>query len=179
MSRDHYGQVGTNMSDDPRAVRTRATLKQALMQLLQQGDWSDITASAICRRAGVARSSFYEHFDTKADLLDEIFSDMLGGIKPSTRPSDPLATLDWLVSHVRAAPDFFAGAMAGKRGDALLPRFRAALKVRLELELTLRGVQDASANAAYIIGGSMSYLAEAKGGEVREAVQKMAMRLLV
>lgn len=166
------------MSDDPRAVRTRATLKEALMHLLQQGDWSQITASAICRRAGVARSSFYEHFDTKADLLDEIFSDMTGGIRLSSRAGEPLATLDWLVSHVSAAPDFFANAMAGKRGDALLPRFRAALVIRLAQELSLRGVRDASANAAYIIGGSMSFLAGTKAGDARETIQAMARRLL-
>lgn len=165
-------------SDDPRAIRTREVLKAALMQLLQQEDWAQISASAICRRAGVARSSFYEHFDTKADLLDEIFSNTMADIIPSAQPGSPLATLDWLVSHVSAAPDFFAHAMAGKRGDALLPRFRAALKCRLEHELLLRGVEDRGSKAAYIIGGSMAYLAEAKVGDRRGTVHLMASCLL-
>ncbi len=178
MSHRISGQVETDMSGDPRALRTRATLKEALMLLLQQGDWSGITVSAICRRGGVARSSFYEHFDTKADLLDEIFSDMMSDIEPSTRPGEPLATLNWLVSHVNSAPEFFAHSMAGNRRDALLPRFRAALILRLEQELGLRGVQGAATKAAYIIGGTMAYLAEAKDDDVRVMVHEMAARLL-
>lgn len=166
------------MSDDPRAKRTLAALKEALMLLLEQGDWSQISASAICRRAGVARSSFYEHFDTKADLLDEIFSDTMADITFSTRPNERVATLDWLVSHMSAAPDFFAHAMAGKRGDALLPRFRATITRRLEHELSLRGVEDPGSKAAYIIGGSMAYLAEAKVGDRRGTVHRMASCLL-
>jgi AcrR family transcriptional regulator len=178
MTRSSSGQEKPDMSDDPRAIRTRAALKEALMQLLQQEDWAQISASAICRRAGVARSSFYEHFDTKADLLDEIFSDTMADITPSAKLGSPLATLDWLVSHVSASPDFFAHAMAGKRGDALLPRFRAALKRRLEHELSLRSVEDPGSKAAYIIGGSMAYLAEAKVGDRRGTVHRMASRLL-
>jgi hypothetical protein len=50
--------------------------------------------------------------------------------------------------------------------------------MKARLELSLRGLQDASAKAAYIIGGSMSYLAEARSGDVRETVQKMARLLL-
>jgi AcrR family transcriptional regulator len=178
MSQHVSGQIAANMSEDPRALRTRATLKEALMQLLQQGDWSGITVSGICRRAGVARSSFYEHFDTKAELLDEIFSDTMGEIKPSMHPGEPLATLDWLVSHVSAAPDFFARSMAGHRGDALLPRFRAALIARLEQELNRRGEETCRSNAAYVIGGTMAFLAEAKGEGIRAEVQSMARKLL-
>jgi AcrR family transcriptional regulator len=172
------GQTRGYMSTDPRAARTRATLKQALMELLQQGDWDGITVAGICRRAGVARSSFYEHFNAKSDLLDEIFAELMCDIRPSPRPGDPLATLDWLISHVAVAPRFFAHAMAGRRGDALLPRFRAALTRRLEEELSARCVPDAGAKAAYVIGGSMAYLAERKDGGARVTVQEMAKRLL-
>lgn len=178
MTQTSSGHRGPDMFEDPRAVRTRATLKQALMVLLQQEDWHQINISALCRRAGVARSSFYEHFDTKSDLLDEIFSDMLSEIQPSPRPSEPLATLEWLVSHVETAPQFFSRAMAGRRGDGLLPRFRAALESRLKLELSLRDVTEPAGKAAYIIGGTMSYLAELANGDVRQAIHHLAARIM-
>lgn len=173
-----FGQSGRDMSDDPRAARTRAAMKQALMHLLQQGDWGEVTVAGICRRAGVARSSFYEHYNAKADLLEEIFADLMSDIRLSSCPGDPFGTLDWLVDHVAEAPRFFAHAMAGGRGDALLPRFRAALIRRLEEELSVRGVADAGEKAAYVIAGSMAYLAAAQGGGARKALQESAARVL-
>lgn len=172
------GQTDRELSADARVVRTRATLKQALMQLLQQMDWRDITIIGICRRAGVARSSFYEHFATKADLLDAVFADRMTGIRLSARMGEPLATLDWLVDHVAEAPEFFQHAMAGSRGDALLPRFRTALIRRLAEELAARNIPDADAKAAYVIGGSMACLAEAADGNARAKLQDMAARIL-
>jgi len=166
------------MSADPRAARTRAALKEALMQLLQYSDWGEITVAGICRRAGVARSSFYEHFTTKAELLDEIFTDLMCDIITSARPGDPLGTLDWLVDHVAKAPKFFAHAMAGGRGDTLLPRFRAALIRRIEGELTARAISNAGAKAAFLIGGSMAYLAEVNGSGTHAILQEMAARVL-
>lgn len=175
---DISGQIRREMSADPRARRTRATLKQALMQLLQRTDWGEITVAAICRRAGVARSSFYEHFTAKADVLDEVFADRMSDVRPSSRPGDPLGTLDWLVDHAADAPEFFAHAMSGGRGDALLPRFRAALTRRLEGELAARAIPDGDSKAAYLVGGSMAYLAEAKGDSSRATLQQIAMRVL-
>lgn len=175
---DISGQVRRETSADPRAQRTNKALKQALMQLLQHGDWEEITVAGICRRAGVARSSFYEHFDAKADLLDVIFADLMREIRPSSRAGDPFGTLDWLVNHVAEAPKFFAKAMSGGRGDALLPRFRAALTRKLEEELRARSVGESGPKAAYLVGGSMAYLAEAKGGANSATLQQMAARVL-
>ena len=66
-------------------ARTRGALKQVLMELLQKNDWGRITVAGICRRAGVARSSFYEHLETKSELLDAIFVDLMRNIQPPTR----------------------------------------------------------------------------------------------
>lgn len=166
------------MSDDPRAERTRMALKQALMQLLQRSDWGEITIVGICNRAGIARSSFYEHFATKSELLDEIFTDNMSRIPSSPRQGDPLGTLSWLVEHVAEAPHFFTHAMAGGRDDALLPRFRAALIRRLEEELTSRSVSGAKGKAAFLIGGAMAYLASAETDGAQEKLQDLAKRVL-
>ena len=171
-------QSGHDMSADPRAKRTRATLKQALMQLLQRRDWGEITVAEICRRAGAARSSFYEHFKAKADVLDEIFADQMGDMRLSSRPDDPLGTLDWLIAHVAEAPEFFAHAMTGGRSDALLPRFRAALIRKFEEELVARAIHNAGPKAAYLVGGSMAYLLESKDGGSRAILQQLAMQVL-
>lgn len=175
------GQNAAGMSgltSDPRVLRTRATLREALMQLLQHKDWGGISTSDICRRAGVARSSFYEHYSGKADLLDEIFAAHMGAIPLSREPGAPLGTLDWLAAHVASNPALFARSAAGSGGDSLLPRFRSALTRKLEEELNNRGHSDACANAAYIIGGSLAFLSTAPGDGTRDMLQRLAEKLL-
>lgn len=172
------GHPDSDMSEDPRAAHTESVLKQALMSLLEQGDWNGITVAGISRHAGVARSSFYEHYRTKSDLLDQVFSDMMISIRIAHRADAPLGTLDWLVDHVAAAPDFFVRSMEGARGDALLPRFRRALTRQLSKELRARGTPNAEASASFIIGGSMAYLASAERLADRAFIHEIANRLI-
>lgn len=168
---------------DPRAKRTREALQDALLGLLQRRDWHDISTAAICREAAVARSSFYEHYKGKGALLDAVFESQLAEVcPPPGAKNGPLCTLDWLMDHVFDAPEFLHSAMNGSYGATLLPRFRAAVTVKLAEELTARGISRAPERAAFIIGGALSLLALSKAPEeitaVRPKVQQMAQRLL-
>jgi AcrR family transcriptional regulator len=59
------------MSDknDRRSQRTRQLLSEALVQLIQEKDYSTITVNDIIERANVGRSTFYAHYQDKDDLL--------------------------------------------------------------------------------------------------------------
>lgn len=50
---------------------TAARMDEALLELLGEKDLAFITVKAICTRAGVSRSTFYLHYETIGDLLDE------------------------------------------------------------------------------------------------------------
>jgi AcrR family transcriptional regulator len=54
---------------DRRSQRTRQLLSEALVQLIQEKDYSTITVSDIIERANVGRSTFYAHYQDKDDLL--------------------------------------------------------------------------------------------------------------
>ncbi len=57
-------------SHDPRAVRTRASLQKAFKDLLRVKSYQKITITDITGKAGIARHTFYNHYQTKQDLLD-------------------------------------------------------------------------------------------------------------
>ncbi|MEV7694786.1 hypothetical protein AB0N73_15775 [Microbacterium sp. NPDC089189] len=63
---------------DPRAVRTRTRLVDALDELLESGE--TVSVAAVCAKAGVGRSTFYTHFAAISDIVvyvvDEIFDDI-------------------------------------------------------------------------------------------------------
>ena len=46
-------------------------MDEALIALLEEKDLGYITVKEICRQAGVNRSTFYLHYETIADLVDE------------------------------------------------------------------------------------------------------------
>ncbi len=55
---------------DPRVVRTRRLLHQALVTLLEEKDFHHITVGDIAARAGVNRTTFYDHFEDKNALVN-------------------------------------------------------------------------------------------------------------
>jgi AcrR family transcriptional regulator len=68
-------------SDDQRARRTREKLAWALLDLLREKSYDDITVPDIVARAGVGRSTFYAHFSDQEDLIMQhtvAFNQMLG-----------------------------------------------------------------------------------------------------
>lgn len=50
---------------------TAAKMDEALLRLLEKKDFAYITVKEICAAAGVNRSTFYLHYETVADLLEE------------------------------------------------------------------------------------------------------------
>ena len=46
-------------------------MDEALIQLLNEKDYDYITVKEVCKKAGVNRSTFYLHYETMDDLLEE------------------------------------------------------------------------------------------------------------
>jgi len=62
----------TVLSNDPRALRTREALLNAFMELLRTRSFQKITITDITTRAGIARHTFYNHYQTKVELLNTL-----------------------------------------------------------------------------------------------------------
>ena len=54
---------------DPRVQRSTHALGRALIELVQERDFDEITVQHILDRAGVGRATFYAHFRNKEDVL--------------------------------------------------------------------------------------------------------------
>ena len=61
---------------DKRVVRTRATLKSTLIDLVREHDFESINIGDLCKEANINRVTFYTHYHDKYELLDDIFKDM-------------------------------------------------------------------------------------------------------
>lgn len=69
-------EVDTKPAGDRRVRRTRAALRQALVELVLDRGFQAITVEEIAERADVGRATFYAHYRDKEDLLIGIVRDL-------------------------------------------------------------------------------------------------------
>lgn len=61
---------------DSRSLRTEAKVKDSLLKLLGKSNFGDITVSELCRDAEITRVTFYQHYNSLADVLDQLLGDI-------------------------------------------------------------------------------------------------------
>jgi AcrR family transcriptional regulator len=92
---------------DRRVERTTRALGGALVALMLERQFDNITVQDILDRAGVGRSAFYSHFRNKDDVLltdyERILVDMDRALDDSTESEPRLAPVAELFRHVRDA----------------------------------------------------------------------------
>lgn len=57
---------------DKRKIKTRRDIEQALLTLLTKKSFRQITVNDICEKSLTSRSTFYDHYDDKYDLLNRL-----------------------------------------------------------------------------------------------------------
>jgi AcrR family transcriptional regulator len=109
---------------DRRVLRTRDTLGDALVELMQEKTFDDITVQDVLDRAGVGRSTFYAHYRDKDDLFlsdVEDFLEMMATLL--TRHGvrvERVAPVAELFGHIAEVREFVAALVAsGKMQDVL------------------------------------------------------------
>nr|SBO97323.1 TetR family regulatory protein of MDR cluster [Nonomuraea gerenzanensis] len=171
-------------SDDPRAQRTRARLKAAVLELALQQELGTITMSALAKRAEVNRATVYLHYSDVDSLVTDAMEDTVAAVAraaalcpldaPRGRAPGPLVEL---FEQVAANGQLYRR-MLGPHGSA---RFGARMRERLTAELARRfadgrrppGWEDVPVgmHAAYLAGALVGVIAHwvADGGSAEEA----------
>ena len=63
--------------NDRRTVYTKKVLKDGLLELMDGKPYEKITVAALCRQAEVTRSTFYLHYGSLDEVLEEVLDDAL------------------------------------------------------------------------------------------------------
>jgi AcrR family transcriptional regulator len=107
---------------DQRVRRTRDALGDALVELMHQKPFADITVQHVLDRAGVSRSTFYTHFSDKDDLflsdMEDFLEAMAFALSRQGDKSNRVAPVRELFSHVAEWHKFHTALVAaGKIRD--------------------------------------------------------------
>lgn len=71
---------------DARQVRSRKALADALLALLEEKPFEQITIREISARAGTGYATFFRHYPTKEALLSDVASEEIAGLIAMTVP---------------------------------------------------------------------------------------------
>jgi AcrR family transcriptional regulator len=84
---------------DRRTERTRAAVLAAFGQLVFTVGYDQISVRDIIERAGIGRSTFYDHFDDKEDVLRQSVTPVLAVLAAALADTFPPAQLTAVVAH--------------------------------------------------------------------------------
>lgn len=164
---------------DPRIRRSRAALEAALLELVVDRELSQISVSDLTKRAGVNRSTFYEHYtdvhDLAAAACTAVFDSLVTAAQaagPAAQPEDTAAeqALAGVFTHVAENARLYR-ALLGDDGSArvinhLLRRMITAGRVNREGAGTQAPAQPAASDetpldpaAAFLAGGFLGVIA--------------------
>ena len=136
------GHVYMNIPDqteslDRRQQRTRRLLKAALISLILERGYDDLTIQDITDRADVRRATFYLHYATKDELLAQVlaamFDELVAQIGPTITAGDPLADKTRMepflamFEHVAAHRDLYCTLLSSGAGTRISQQIRTYL----------------------------------------------------
>lgn len=151
--------------------KTRAQIVATFNRLLLEGERERPQVAEIVAEAGVARSTFYDHFDGVEALFDESLSILFGHLAHCLVGNGAPADLEWWMAHIdenrMRARSILAGPGA-QRSEKLFARL---------LDKELDGRPDARLYAILIAGTVMSALGAWVGGRLAASPEQLATRL--
>lgn len=120
-------------TQDKRVQRTRQALLGAFFGLVLERRYGEIKVADIVERAGVGRSTFYEHFSSKDGILASSLAGPFEVLADATRRADNTAQLIALLRHFwnnRAmARGIFLGGARRKTTAVLVDLIEQRLKI--------------------------------------------------
>ncbi len=151
---------------DRRVSRTRRSIDEAFLALLERRGYEAVAVSDIVREADVGRATFYEHYTSKDDLLRSQLRHVSTLLRADGGPSGVLDATP-LFAHVRDVPVLYrliAGRSAAARSlrilqDVLQERVAGVLDDRIAAGASLRAPLTAAIAARVIVAELAALLA--------------------
>jgi AcrR family transcriptional regulator len=113
---------------DPRSIRTRSQLRDALMKLVAEKQFASLSIQDVTREAGLNRTTFYLHYSGLHELLEDCAQTLFKQLRADIYSKkfigffgDPTVLVPYIESvfrHLEQHAQFYR-AMLGRQGDPL------------------------------------------------------------
>lgn len=115
---------------DPRVIRTRQMLRDALVALILEQGYDPLTIQDITEKAGLRRATFYLHYRDKEELLFSILQETFDALVceidklriQHLTPESELAVHEVIFKHVQENANLYRSILSG-HGAATITRY--------------------------------------------------------
>lgn len=104
---EQQGVIMLDKKPDKRILHTKFFLKNALLGLMKTKPIEKITTTELCAAADINRNTFYSHYSTPEEVLDEIVNEELQEVKALLNNSSDRERLHNLYSHFKEKKEFY------------------------------------------------------------------------
>lgn len=121
--------------NDRRVLRTRRLLKQALIELINERSYEEITIRDITDRADIGYATFFRHYDGKDDLMLEIFTGIVDELEalPDRHVERYFEREGYMLfEHVRENHVMYRGILESR---SFAPKFRKHIADMVQMHL--------------------------------------------
>lgn len=123
---------------DARAEKTRRALLTSLRGLVAERRYDEFDVGDIVDQAEVGRSTFYDHYRGKDDMILATMSGMLDTMAGVAAERDDTPQLEWVLRHFLENKKFALHCFSPNSGLPLAPRVTRELAKRIEAHLRVR-----------------------------------------
>jgi len=159
-------KAASHAKTDRRILRTRDALGDALVALMHEKNFDEITVQDVLDRAGVGRSTFYVHYRDKDDLFLSDVEDFLESFSSALKRQDAstrrLLPVQEFFTHIREVREFYAALVRSGKVNDVLALARGFIARSIDERLQMAGVEidsvQRSAQAHALAGSFFSLL---------------------
>ena len=154
---------------DLRIIKTRRTIRNALVDLMSEKELSAITISELSARAEINRKTFYRHYRTISDVVAELENEILSEFSEILkRGNDSLLNIGAVFRDISALVerrrDFFVRLMTYNHDLFNNGKIKAMLRKTLSVSLRKAGAaigeQSIKAVSEFLISGVLALYAD-------------------
>lgn len=118
---------------DKRIQKTQSALRDAFFELVLTYSYDEIKVSDIIEKANVGRSTFYQHYKSKDDMLASsmhvLLTTLADSVKPESSQDDVLALLQHFWENRKFAPRIFGSTARRVIISALADKIESVVKI--------------------------------------------------
>ena len=149
-------------NDNPRVIRTKGYLKEALIELLTTTSFENITIKAICQKAAVNRSTFYAYYTCPRDLIEEIEQDIISQL-PDYKPTDQkpfFLSMKQLMEYIRKNRNTFYILLTSSADRSFGEQIIAAVMDKYDELANFSNIDDKEMSFIFVINGVVGIIRE-------------------
>ncbi|TVX99060.1 TetR/AcrR family transcriptional regulator [Cohnella terricola] len=183
-------------SPDTRAARTRTLLHAALLDLVNEKPYVEVSVTDIAKKAGINRVTFYSHYSSKDELIEEIVEEKFNEYFAIVEYIKPLKEMERLMAaleiyfrkslyHIRRNMKFYRLLLSGALPE-YKDRFEGQLHVRLkqilrkaEINGGVKSPVDFDFYVEWTIGGSIHIIRKWLAGEMSTSQEQFMEQMLL